>query len=147
MTRLACFAALLLAMACATATAQAAHSDGPGSLHAPAWHELTREQQADLSGLARRWDRIPEPRRRVILERHAHWKSLPPPKREALRDGARNFRQMSPRQREQMRISMQALRALPRHQQAHLRQLWRSMTPQQRRRWLARGGPGIAPPP
>ena len=68
-------------------------------------------------------------------------------RRYALRDGARNFRQMSPRQREQMRRSMHAVRALPPDQQARLRQLWRSMTPQQRREWLARGGPGIAPPP
>lgn len=145
MTRRACFAALLLAIVCATA--QAAPMRGTDARHAPAWNELTSEQQADLSALARRWDRIPEPRRQLILERHARWKSLPPPKREALRDGARNFRQMSPRQREQMRMSMHALRGLPPDQQARLRQLWRSMTPQQRREWLARGGPGIAPPP
>jgi len=144
-TRLARIAAMILAMACATA--QATNMRGPDTRHAPAWNELSSEQQSDLSGLAQRWDRMPEPRRLLILERHARWKSLPPPKREALREGARNFRQMSPKQREKMRMSMHALRALPPEQQARLRQLWRSMTPQQRREWLARGGPGIAPPP
>jgi hypothetical protein len=45
-----------------------------------------------------------------------------------------------------MRRSVRAMRALPPDEQARLRALWRGMSPQQRRAWLARGGPGIAPP-
>jgi len=137
---------LLVCLLLAVATAQAAPVV-PEQVKVPAWNELSDQQQADLSHLAGRWDRLPASRRVLILERYSHWKHLPAQEREALREGARNFRQMSPRQREKMRMSMDAVRALPRAQQRRLRERWRSMTPQQRRLWLDRGGPGIAPPP
>jgi len=137
---------LLVSLLLAVATAQAAPVV-PEQVKVPAWNELSDQQQADLSHLAGRWDRLPASRRVLILERYSHWKHLPAQEREALREGARNFRQMSPRQREKMRMSMDAVRALPRAQQRRLRERWRSMTPQQRRLWLDRGGPGIAPPP
>lgn len=130
----------------AIASAQAAPAV-PEQVTVPAWKELSEQQQADLSHLAGRWDRLPASRRVLILERYSRWKHLPAHEREALREGARNFRQMSPRQREKMRMSMDAVRALPREQQRRLRRQWGSMTPQQRRLWLDRGGPGIAPPP
>jgi hypothetical protein len=137
---------LLVCLLLAVATTQAAPVV-PEQVKVPAWNELSDQQQADLSHLAGRWDRLPASRRVLILERYSHWKHLPAQEREALREGARNFRQMSPRQREKMRMSMDAVRALPRAQQRRLRERWRSMTPQQRRLWLDRGGPGIAPPP
>jgi hypothetical protein len=45
-----------------------------------------------------------------------------------------------------MRRSFRAMRALPPEEQGRLRAIWRGMDPQQRRAWLERGGPGIAPP-
>ena len=139
-------AAWLLAMACATAAAQATAAL-PENVKVPAWKELSSQQQADLSDFARRWDRLPASRRVLILERHARWKQLPARKRELIHEGERNFRQMSPGQREKMRLSLAAMRALPVPEQRRLRQTWRSLSPQQRRDWLDRGGPGIAPPP
>jgi hypothetical protein len=46
-----------------------------------------------------------------------------------------------------MRQSMQVMRGLPDDERRRLRSLWRSLAPAQRRDWLERGGPGVAPPP
>jgi hypothetical protein len=119
----------------------------PGPLAAPVWGQLTPRQQADLAWLERDWDRMPPERRARILHRWQRWQRLPPDEQRALREGRRNFREMSPRQRERMRESFRALRRLPPEEQQRLRALWRGMTPEQRREWLRRGGPGLAEPP
>jgi hypothetical protein len=144
--------AMLAAGALAPAQARPAHPGGPPLAaqphsHAPTWAELTPRQQADLAKLEHNWDRMP-PQRRVHILRHLQrWEQLPPEQQETLREGRRNFRELSPRQRERMRESMQALRELPPEEQQRLRALWRGMTPEQRREWLRRGGPGLAAPP
>lgn len=114
---------------------------------APAWRDLSDPQKAALTQFARRWDRMPEARRTMILKRYARWQQLPEHKRRTLREGARNFGQMSPLQREKMRLSINAVRLLPVGEQRQLRRLWRSLTPRERLDWVERGGPGIAPPP
>lgn len=116
-------------------------------VHVPAWRDLSSEQKSDLSQFAHRWDRMPEERRALILERHARWQEFSRLKRQTLREGARNYGRMSPEQRERMRSSINAVRSLPEAQQRRLHRLWRSLTPRQRLDWLQRGGPGIAPPP
>ena len=136
----------LLAASCLMSTAQASRRP-PEGVTVPAWDQLSSQQRLDLSAFAERWDRLPASRRVLILERYKRWENLPEPRREALREGARNFRQMSPGQRLKMRRSMAMVRALPEDQRRRLRQLWRSMTPLQRRAWLDRGGPGVSPPP
>lgn len=145
MKRLRHVAAVLLA--CSWAAIALASAPVPEGVRVPTWKELSHEQQADLAGLARRWDRLPASRRVLMLERQARWKNLPPGQREALREGAQNFRRMPPPLREKMRRSMRALRGLPDGQRQQLRAQWRSMSPRARRDWLERGGPGIAPPP
>lgn len=140
------FAGLLLAIACMAAPVLAATTIPPG-VKVPAWDELSSQQQGELAAYADRWDRMAASRRVKILERYVRWKGMPPPEREALREGARNFREMSPALREKMRLSMSAVHELPVEQQRQLRRHWRSLTPQQRREWLERGGPGVSEPP
>ena len=118
-----------------------------GPATAPSWAQLTPKQQADLAWLERDWDNMPPQRRARILHRWERWQGLPPEEQRALREGRRNYREMSPRQREHMRESWRKLRELPPEEQQRLRALWRGMTPEQRREWLRRGGPGVAPPP
>ncbi len=134
--------ALLLALGSARALA----TEPPPGVRVPAWRELGAQQQQDLAPFAERWDRMPAWRRVQILERYQHWSRLPPERQAQVRAGERNFRQMSPAQRERMRSAFRALRALPPGEQQRLRVIWRDMSPQQRRDWLGRGGPGVAQP-
>lgn len=136
--------AFALALTCAGALADERVPDG---VRVPAWKELSEQQRTDLAKLSERWDHMPASRRVLILERYQRWQHLPARKREAVREGERNFLRMSIGQREKMRQSMAAVRARPPEEQRRLRQLWRGMSPQQRREWLDRGGPGIAAPP
>lgn len=148
--------ALLLAFG---ATEASAHSDGsprpsphrvPEGVAVPAWSELTPAQQQALAPLRERWDQMPASRRVHALERlerRARWDALTPEQRDRLRHGARNFRDLPPELREKMRESMQVVRQLPEAQRNELKQRWRAMDPEQRRKWLEAGGPGLSPPP
>ncbi len=154
-------AAALFALALAFAAAGAsAHEEGPAAPHSrgslpegvsvPAWSELTPEQQEKLAPLRNRWDQMPASRRVHALERmerRARWEAMTPEQRDRLRHGARNFRDLPPELREKMRESMQVVRQLPEAQRNELKQRWRAMDPEQRRRWLEAGGPGLSPPP
>ena len=141
--------ALLLALllVLAAPAVQARPAMPPAVVAAPAWGQLTPKQQADLAWLERDWDGMPPERRAKILRRWERWQNLSPEEQQRLREGRRNYREMSPRQREQMRESWRALHQLPEAEQKRLRTLWHSLDPEQRREWLKRGGPGVAPPP
>ena len=154
------FAGLFLLIALALAAGGvSAHADGPpqGShdrvpegVAVPSWSELTPEQQEKLAPLRDRWDQMPASRRvhaMERMERRARWDAMTPEQREKLRHGARNFRDLPPELREKMRESMQVVRQLPDAQRRELKERWRAMDPEQRRRWLEAGGPGLAPPP
>jgi hypothetical protein len=134
--------ALLLALAGSTALA----GQPPPGVRVPAWRELSAQQQRDLAPFAERWDRMPASRRALVLERYQRWSRLPADRQAQLRAGERNFERMSPTQRERMRRAFRAVRALPPDEQQRLRATWREMSPEQRRDWLGRGGPGLAPP-
>ncbi len=119
----------------------------PEGVRVPSWSELSATQRSDLARFEQHWDQMPASRRVAILERYARWQRESPRTRETLREGERNFQRMTPSQREMMRRSIAAVRRLPPAEQRRLRHHWQSLTPQERSRWLARGGPGIAPPP
>ena len=144
--------ALLAATLLAAPSGARAHQEPrrvaiPQGVRVPAWHELTPTQQRDLAAFAGRWDGLPASRRVAILERWQRWQSVPPEQRETLRRGERNFQSMSPPLRAQMRRSLAAIAELPPDEQRRLRRIWRELSPQQRREWLERGGPGFVPPP
>jgi len=141
-------AALLALLLLLVAPFAQAHEElPPGPVNAPAWNQLSTKQQADLAWLEKDWDQMPPHRRARILHRWERWQGLSPEEQQRLREGRRNYREMSPRQREQMRESWRALHQLPEAEQKRLRALWHSLDPEQRREWLKRGGPGVAPPP
>ena len=148
--------ALLLACSAAGTSAQSerpshhGHDTVPEGVVVPAWSELSPAQQEKLAPLRERWDQMPASRRAHALERmerRARWEALPPEERERLRHGARNFHDLPPELREKMRASMQVVRQLPEPERRELKARWRAMDPEQRRRWLEAGGPGLAPPP
>jgi hypothetical protein len=148
--------ALVLAFAAAGASAHSdeparhGHDRVPEGVAVPSWSELTPAQQEKLAPLSERWDQMPASRRVHALERierRARWDALTPEQRDRLREGARNFRDLPPELREKMRTSMQAVRQLPEPERRELKERWRAMDPEQRRRWLEAGGPGLAPPP
>lgn len=147
----ACLAVLLAGPAQALPDApwqdDAGSSSVPEGVRVPSWNELSATQRNDLVQFEHHWDRMPASRRVAILERHARWQRESPRTRKTIREGERNFQRMTPRQREMMRRSIAAVRRLPPAEQRRLRHRWQSMTPQERSRWLERGGPGIAPPP
>ena len=152
MTSLARLALALLLAAAATTPARAGLPpqgavEVPRGVRVPGWQDLTPAQRRDLARLEYRWDRLPASRRVAILERWQRWQSVSPAERETLRRGERNFRSMSPPLRAQMRRSLAAVAELPPAQQRRLRAIWRGLSPQARRAWLERGGPGFAPPP
>lgn len=148
--------ALLLALG---ATGACAHSDEsahhphtpvPEGVAVPAWAELSAQQREQLAPLRDRWDQMPASRRVHALERserRARWEAMTPEQRERLRSGARNFRDLPPELRDKMRASMQRVHQLPDDERRKLKQRWRAMDPEQRRKWLEAGGPGVTPPP
>ncbi len=155
-----CLASLTLGLLLALgATGAAAHSDGaarhdhapvPEGVAVPNWAQLSPQQQERLAPLREGWDQMPASRRVHAMERaerRARWDALTPEQRDRLRHGARNFRDMPPELREKMRASMQRLHALPEAERRELKARWRAMDPEQRRKWLEAGGPGLAPAP
>lgn len=148
--------ALLLALgatgACAHSgeSAHRPHDRVPEGVAVPTWAELSPQQQEKLEPLRERWDQMPASRRVHALERserRARWEAMTPEQRERLRHGARNFRDLPPQLREKMRASMQRVHQLPDNERRELKQRWRAMDPEQRRKWLEAGGPGVTPPP
>jgi hypothetical protein len=122
----------------------------PAGVSVPTWSQLSPDQRERLAPLAQRWDSLPASRRVQALERlerQARWESLSPEQQENLRKGVRNFRDLPPELRQRLRASMAVVRALPEDERNELQRQWRAMDPEQRRRWLETGGPGISPPP
>ena len=140
-------ALLLAAPAPGVAATQRASIAVPEGVQVPAWKDLSPRQREDLARFQGNWDRMPASRRVAILERYARWQQASPQARETWREGERNFQQMSPLQRQQMRRSLAVVRELPPEKQRHLRRIWQSLSPEERREWLERGGPGLSPPP
>lgn len=150
MLRVVAGALLLIVCLAQDAAARPPAPELPPGMTVPSWQQLSPEQQRRLAPLERDWDRLPAWRRVQALERlqrRQQWQQMEPQRRQRLMEGARNFQEMPPELRERMRRSLAAVRNLPREQQRELRQLWQSLDPEQRRKWLSRGGPGLSPPP
>ena len=151
-------AAIALLLALGAMPAQARPDDAPRHHHdpvpegvaVPSWAELSPPQQEKLAPLREGWDQMPASRRvRALerMERRARWEAMTPEQRERLRHGARNFRDLPPELRETMRASMQRIHLLPEAERRQIKERWRAMDPEQRRKWLEAGGPGLVPPP
>ncbi len=124
---------LLLGIALA-APARAQTADAAPAL--PEWERLAPAQrEALVAPLRERWDANPDQRARM-LERAERWRAMTPRERERARHGVKRWQHMSPEKREQMRALYGRLRTLPDAERQALRERWKAMDPEQRRRWV-----------
>jgi hypothetical protein len=66
---------------------------------APAWNELSTEQQAVLESVRDRWDTLPEARRETLLRGAERWQQMTPEARDNARARLDRWRQLDARQR------------------------------------------------
>lgn len=112
----------------------------------PEWDRLTPQQREALIAPVRaRWDENPEQRARLL--RHAErWQQMTPEQRDHARRGAERWEGMSDASRDDARVLFQHLRELPEAERQALQERWRSMTPEQRRRWIEEHRPAARQP-
>lgn len=123
-----------------------AQSAPPGEI--PRWEQLSPQQREALSTpLRERWNQAAYEQRLRWLRQAERWQNLSPEERIAARQGMRAYRKADPQTREKLRDVFQNLRNASPAQRTALREKWRSLSPEQRKRWLDAGGPGNAPPP
>ena len=132
----ACILACLLGVATPAAAAPPAPlSANPGPA-LPAWDQLSQAQRDLLVGPVRdRWDADPEARSRML--RHAErWQQMTPEQRQRARQGIKRWEHMSPERRREARVLFQHMRTLPDAEREALRERWKTMSPDERQRWL-----------
>jgi len=104
----------------------------------PAWDQLTPAQREQLIGPVReRWNGADAQERGRMLEHARRWQSMTPAERAEARHGMHSWKQLPPDQREEARALYSKLRTLPEAEREALRERWKQMTPEQRRRWAA----------
>ncbi|PIQ37838.1 MAG: hypothetical protein COW59_05025 [Lysobacterales bacterium CG17_big_fil_post_rev_8_21_14_2_50_64_11] len=130
------------------ALAFAVHAQEASPAQMPRWEQLSPAQREALSTpLRERWNQAAYEQRLRWLRQAERWQNLSPEDRKAARDGLRAYRKADPQTREKLRDVFQNLRNASPEQRAALREKWRSLSPEQRKRWLDAGGPGRASPP
>ena len=128
---------LLLAFLAAPALAQ---STQPASA-LPPWEQLSPAQRDLLIGPIReRWNANPDARAR-LLEHAQRWRQLTPQQRASAHHGLGRWEGMNPQQRTTMRALFQKMRDMSPAARRALREQWRTMTPEQRRAWVAQHPP------
>lgn len=122
--------ALLSLLLCGGAFAQSA----PAS----AWDQLTPAQREQLiSPIRERYNNASAEDRSRMLEHARRWQSMTPAERAEARKGMHSWKRLPPEQREEARALYSKLRTLPEAEREALRDRWKQMTPEQRRRWAA----------
>jgi len=103
-----------------------------------AWDQLTPAQREQLIGPVRdRFNGVSVEERVRMLEHARRWQSMTPAERAEARDGMHSWKRLPPEQREEARALYSKLRTLPEAEREALRERWKQMTPEQRRRWAA----------
>ena len=104
----------------------------------PAWDQLTPTQREQLIGPVRdRFNGASAEERGRMLEHARRWQTMSPAERAEARDGMHSWKRLPPEQREEARALYSKLRSLPEVEREALRDRWKQMTPEQRRRWAA----------
>ena len=131
-------AALLGLTGSAFATPPTASENTPAL---PAWDQLDQAQRDVLVQPVRdRWDASPEARRRML--RHAErWRQMTPEQRDRARQGMKRWEDMSPERRAEARVLYQHMRLLPAAEREALRARWKTMSADERQRWLETNRP------
>jgi len=100
------------------------------------WAQLSPEQQQRLALGAERWSSMAPDERRTMQQRFSTWQRLPPPRRAELLSRFEQFRKLSPEQQHELRARLQRFKSLPPERQRLLRERFRNLSPEQRRRAL-----------
>lgn len=118
-----------------------------------AWSSLSADQQRMLAPLQGEWNQMHPARQHRLAEHAVHWAALPPQHQDQIRERLTRWANMTPEQRRQVRENARAFhnltpaerakvseafrkfQSLPPEQRRALRERWRTMTPEQRRRW------------
>ncbi|PJK00642.1 hypothetical protein CO641_01295 [Lysobacteraceae bacterium NML91-0213] len=111
-------------------------TDDTGAPALPAWDQLDQAQRDVLVQPVRdRWDASPEARQRML--RHAErWRQMTPEQRDRARQGMKRWEDMSPERRAEARVLYQHMRQLPAAEREALRARWKTMSADERQRWL-----------
>lgn len=130
-SRIFCLAvALPLLLLCGGAHAQSAPP--------PAWDQLSPAQRDQLIAPVReRWNSADAQARERMLDHARRWQAMTPAERAQARHGMHSWKHLPPEQREEARALYSRLRTLPDAERDALRNRWKQMTPEQRRRWAA----------
>ncbi|HJR13457.1 MAG TPA: DUF3106 domain-containing protein [Rhodanobacteraceae bacterium] len=113
-------------------------SDGQQRMLAPLqgdWNQMQPERQHRLAEHALHWTTLPPERQQQIQERLTRWSKMTPEQRRQVRENARAFHNLTPEQRAKVSEAFRKFQSLPPEQRRALRERWRTMTPEQRRRW------------
>ncbi|ATD67046.1 MULTISPECIES: DUF3106 domain-containing protein [Luteimonas] len=103
-----------------------------------AWDQLTPAQRDLLIAPVReRWNSADAPTRERMLENARRWEAMTPAERAQARHGMHSWKHLPPEQREEVRALYNKLRTLPEADRQALRERWKEMSPEQRRRWAA----------
>jgi len=143
-----------LAQASSARPMQGAPEVAPAKADAPlAWSGLTADQQRMLAPLQGQWDQMQPARQHRLAEHALHWANLSPERQQQIRERLTRWMQMTPAQRRQLRENARVFhnltpaerakvskafrkfQSLPPAERRALRERWRTMTPEQRRRW------------
>ncbi len=135
----------LLVSCLAVAAPLAAQTPDPAPA---AWDQLAPAQRDQLlAPLRERWEQADADERRRMLEHARRWQAMTPEERRNARHGLHSWKRLSPEKREEARALYARLSTLSDAERSALRERWRQMTPEQRRRWAeANPAPRTADP-
>ena len=112
------------------------------------WEHLSESDRAALiAPIRERWKRSSPERRSQMLDRAKRWQAMSPEQRQLARDGARRYHRADSENKKRMREVFQHIKQLPPAEREKIIALWRQLTPEQRREWMQRGGPGKSEAP
>lgn len=99
------------------------------------WDQLPPERQHRLARNAMRWAALPSTRQQQIQQRLTRWANMTPEQRRQLRENARAFHNLTPEERARVSAAFRKFQSLSPAERQALRERWRAMPPEQRRRW------------
>ncbi len=99
------------------------------------WAQLHPQRQHRLAENAMRWAALPPTRQQQIQERLTRWANMTPEQRRQLRENARAFHSLTPEERARVSAAFRKFQSLSPAERQALRERWRAMSPEQRRRW------------
>lgn len=126
--------ALWLAIASGVLAPPVLAADRAGSVaqEGPAWHSLTRQQQAALAPLQQEWHRIDAGRKAKWIEVAGRFPAMPLEEQARVQERMADWARMSPSDRGRARAGFQELRQLPPSDRQAAWEAYRALPPERR---------------